>query len=222
MRNRKKRAPLPPVARVNGRDARYEVRSEVREHVQARARMVERIAIQGLTVGLSFKQLVQQLMAAPKLDANGTNVGGAGANREEAEDALRRAEEEIRLDMSANNLRDMAMSYRRLKNAARKVALMLEAQQEPGAVSRLAHTLKELEERMAVMRGWDEPERMHVIVSNPSEQARKVFEGLDDDALLQLAVEEELRRERDRRAREILGLPPDHQLLGPSAKNGKS
>jgi hypothetical protein len=180
---RRRVPPLPP------RDAGGNGHKPPPEHAAAREALVERIATQGLIAGFTFKQLVAQLMAAPTTDERGRPSGGANCTRKEAEERIRKAEADLRDEMAQSAQLDRVTSLRRLKNATRKIMLMLEGTADPSLASRLAHTLKELEERLARMQGWDEPERMHVVVTTPNEQLRKVLEEFDEERFNKLAAE---------------------------------
>jgi hypothetical protein len=97
--------------------------------------------------------------------------------------------------MTADAQRDMALSFRRVKKAAEKAWRAQHAASDPRIVARLTTVVGQIEERLAKMRGWDEPERMHVVVTTPNDQLRKVLEEFDDDLFARIAAEE-LERER--------------------------
>lgn len=149
----------------------------------------------GLLSGVAFNGLVRQLMLPPHKDDKGNEVGGASCTRREAEEALRKTEAEIRESMTADAQRDMALSFRRVKKAAEKAWRAQQAASDPRIVARLTTVVGQIEERLAKMRGWDEPERMHVVVTTPNDQLRKVLEEFDDDLFARIAAEE-LERER--------------------------
>lgn len=170
--------------------------------MRARAALVEALATKGLIANESFNVLVRQLMGPKSKD----NIYGCNAKKLEAEEAIRRADDAIRQEMAVNAQRDRATSYRRLLNTARKVYTTLEAATDAKEIASLSQRMVAIEGRLAGMAGWDEPERLQIIVTNPSDRVRKAFEGFDDEALVALAVEEEERTRVVRAARLALGL----------------
>jgi hypothetical protein len=204
-RRKPKRVPLPP---KKPRVAQGGTPPVPPEHPAARAAIIERVAIQGLTSGTAYNVLVRHLMSAPRLGERGENVGGVNATRAEAEEALRRAEEEIRMEMVVGAHRDMAMSYRRVLNAASKAYLAQQSATDPGIIARLTSVVGSIEERLSKMRGWDEPERLHLVVTNESDRVRKAFESFDEEQIALLAAEEEEHIQTLDRAREVLALLP--------------
>ena len=173
-----------------------EHRPDPAEHVAARAALIEQMVTHGVTAGVSFRHLVREVIKA--------NPGFA---REEVEAAIRHAEEQLRAEMTSGSARDRSASYRRLLNVARGLYLTFEAS-EAKAKGVLSLRIVAVEERLAKMAGWDEPERLHIQVTGPSDRLRKALEGFDDEAFVRLAAEEEEQSRTVERAREALGLPP--------------
>jgi len=175
------------------------------EHVQARVAYLERLVTQGVTAGMSYRALVSQ--ALEELAKRAREEGARRPRRAEVEDAVRRAEEQLRTEMLAGAQRDRAASYRRLLNVARKLYLQCEQATEPRVTSMLAARLVVIEASLARLAGWNEPERMHVVVTGPSDRLRAALEGYDDEEYARLAAEE-LERERVvDAARRLVGLP---------------
>ena len=188
-------------------------RGDPPEHIDARAALLERFALNGLTANVSFKLLVRQMclppryVEDPRAPEGRRNEGGFAATRTEAEEVIRRAEEAIKQEMTTGSQRDLAMSYRRMTKTAGKLDQMIHATPDPKVVAVLAQRQVAVEARLAELRGWNEPERLHVILTNPSERVRKAFEGFDDDDLVALALEEDERTRTLEAARTALGLP---------------
>jgi hypothetical protein len=185
------------------------------EHVAARAAYVEATALRGIVAGYSFRTLVEQLQRSPP--------EGVGATRQEAESAIRRAEDELRQEFASTSHRDMAASCRRLLGASRRIHHALEAVQlvvmdpkgkarmnptAPRDIARLSLALSRNEERLSKLRGWDEPERVHVVVTNANDRVRRAIEAVDDDAMDRLAAEEVEHQMVVEKAQHIIGLLP--------------
>jgi hypothetical protein len=177
--------------------------------VAAREAIVEALATKGLIANEPFRVLVRQLCAPPGKG----NPYGSNARKVEAEEAIRRAEDGIRTEMVTNAQRDRATSYRRLLNTARKVYTTLELSTDAKEIASLSQRVVAVEARLAQLAGWNEPERLQVIVTNPSDRVRKAFEGFDDEALIALAVEEEERVRTVRAARLALGMGPEPVII---------
>ncbi len=189
------------------------------EHDAARAAVVERFALQGLIAGHSFRTLVAQAMRPPP--------DGLNAKRAEVEDAIRLAEQSIREEMASHSQRDMATSYQRLVAAARKAHAELQNLRSEGfvlvnakgkvlgrdargyasAVARLTQSVVQVEERLAKFRGWDEPERMHVLVTTGKDRATNAFASMSEEDLVKLAAEDMDRERQFEAMRSALALP---------------
>ena len=153
---------------------------------QERADHVERSATMLLVANVPIKEALVRLRKSPE-------HGGVDATKPEAVEALRRAEQVLKQAMAEGSLTDRAASYRRLLNVARKLYLALENtdSKKVHSIRGLALAINQIETRLAKMAGWDEPERMHVVVQAPRESARQAFEQFSDAEYEQLAAEYE-------------------------------
>jgi len=183
------------------------------EHAQARAALIERFVMQGVTAGIAFGSLVTQTLA--ELRKAAAQNGGMAPRRSEIEEAVRRAEEQLRSEMATGSQRDRAASYHRLLNVAQKLYLLHAGASDVRTIAMLATRIMAVEARLATMAGWDEPERVHVEVTGPSDRLRQAMEGFDDAEYERFAAEE-LERERViEAARTVLALPaPGHENDG--------
>jgi hypothetical protein len=181
--------PLPPKA----------LTAPAPEHDAARGAFLEDLVTGGVVSGTPFKRLVRSI-----LDQYGETHR---LKRAEVEDAVRRAEENMRVELSASSAHQRAVTARQLMSLRDRLFQSAMTTTKPMIFARAAARHFVASERLSQLFGWNEPERLRIEVVGSSERLKKVLEDFDDEEYTRIAAEEE---EKDRQLgvlREAAGLP---------------
>jgi|GEM_PF-4300035 hypothetical protein len=173
--------------------------SSAPEHDAARAAVVENLVTEGVVAGVSFRDLSRQV-----LKQYGEQYG---LGRPEVEDAIRRAEESLRSELASQSAHQRAVTGRQLMTLRDRLFREARMTQDSVVLARLSARHGELSEKLASLFGWNEPERLRVEVSGPSDRLRKVLEDFDDEEYTRIAAEEEEKERQLGVLRQAAGLP---------------